>query len=228
MRATRRQPRRGQQRPGCPGDATSTSSNTIDRVTEQTSAAASTPQPDHYRLAKSVVPRRYDVELTPDLAAAAFTGTVSIAVDVDEPAPRITLNAIELDILSLHGRRCAGNLDVGARDRTNGHRPGTRRRPRGRDDRHRVRRHPQRQAARLLPQHVRRRRRQRARHRHDADAGDRLPAGVPVLGRAGVQGRVRDHVGHRPGTDGGVEQPRDRPRPPPRRQGRDPASATRW
>ena len=69
-------------------------------MTEQTSAAASTPQPDHYRLDKSVVPRRYDVELTPDLAAAAFTGTVSIAVDVDEPASKITLNAIELDILS--------------------------------------------------------------------------------------------------------------------------------
>ena len=33
--------------------------------------------------------------------------------------------------------------------------------------------------------------RRRARDRHDADAGDRLPAGVPVLGRAGVQGRVR-------------------------------------
>ena len=39
-----------------------------------------------------------------------------------------------------------------------------------------------------------RRRRHRAGHRHHADAGDRLPAGVPVLGRARLQGRVRDHA----------------------------------
>jgi puromycin-sensitive aminopeptidase len=54
---------------------------------------------DPYRLNKAVLPRRYEVELTPDLAAATFTGTVSIAVDVVDRASTITLNAIELDIL---------------------------------------------------------------------------------------------------------------------------------
>ena len=69
-------------------------------MTDTTTPAVNHPQPDRYRLDRSVVPRRYDVELAPDLAAATFTGTVSIAVDVDQPAPNITLNAIELDILA--------------------------------------------------------------------------------------------------------------------------------
>ena len=75
------------------------STNTIDRVTDTTTDAVNNSQPDRYRLGKAVVPRRYDVELTPDLAAATFTGTVSIAVDVLEATPNITLNAIELDIV---------------------------------------------------------------------------------------------------------------------------------
>jgi aminopeptidase N len=53
---------------------------------------------DPYRLIKAVLPRRYEVELTPDLAAATFTGAVSIAVDVVEEVASITLNAVELDI----------------------------------------------------------------------------------------------------------------------------------
>ncbi len=40
--------------------------------------------------------------------------------------------------------------------------------------------------------------RDRAGHRDHSDAGHRLPAGVPVLGRARVQGRVRDHARDRP------------------------------
>jgi puromycin-sensitive aminopeptidase len=54
---------------------------------------------DPYRLSKAVVPRRYEVELAPDLAAATFTGSVSIAVDVIEESAAVTLNAVELDIL---------------------------------------------------------------------------------------------------------------------------------
>jgi puromycin-sensitive aminopeptidase len=54
---------------------------------------------DPYRLSKAVIPRRYEVELTPDLAAATFTGSASIAVDVAEESPTVTLNAIELEIL---------------------------------------------------------------------------------------------------------------------------------
>ena len=53
---------------------------------------------DPYRLDHAVVPRRYEVELTPDLGAATFAGRVRIEVDVVDPTARITLNAIELAV----------------------------------------------------------------------------------------------------------------------------------
>jgi puromycin-sensitive aminopeptidase len=69
---------------------------------------------DRYRLDKSVLPRRYDVELTPNLESATFTGSVSITVDVVEPAEQITLNAIELEIASctVAGAPATSTLDA--------------------------------------------------------------------------------------------------------------------
>ena len=49
---------------------------------------------------------------------------------------------------------------------------------------HRVHRPAQRQAARLLPQHLHRRPGRRAGHRHHPVRGHRRPAGLPLLGRA--------------------------------------------
>ena len=54
-----------------------------------------------YRLPRTVLPRRYDVSLVPDLAAATFTGTVRITADVVESVGSIVLNAIELGIDSV-------------------------------------------------------------------------------------------------------------------------------
>jgi puromycin-sensitive aminopeptidase len=53
---------------------------------------------DPYRLPQTVVPQRYDLRLEPDLATSAFTGEVTIAILVKEPASEIVLNAIELEI----------------------------------------------------------------------------------------------------------------------------------
>lgn len=53
---------------------------------------------DPHRLPHDVVPRRYAVELEPDLAAATFSGTVNIDVEVLEPTATVVLNAIELEI----------------------------------------------------------------------------------------------------------------------------------
>ena len=44
------------------------------------------------------MPRRYEIELEPDLAAATFRGRVRIDVRTDADAPEFVLNAIELDI----------------------------------------------------------------------------------------------------------------------------------
>ena len=54
--------------------------------------------PTTYRLPYTVVPSRYRLTLVPDLAAATFTGEVSIDVTVAEPVTDIVLNAAELTI----------------------------------------------------------------------------------------------------------------------------------
>ncbi len=51
-----------------------------------------------YRLPRTVVPSRYDIEITPDLDGASFSGSVGIDVDVIEATAAVVLNAIELGI----------------------------------------------------------------------------------------------------------------------------------
>lgn len=47
-----------------------------------------------------MAPVRYDLELSPDLSAATFTGRVRIELNVLEPTRQLVLNAAELEILS--------------------------------------------------------------------------------------------------------------------------------
>ncbi|QYG93863.1 M1 family metallopeptidase [Iamia sp. SCSIO 61187] len=51
-----------------------------------------------HRLPRTVLPRRYDLRLAPDLEAATFAGTVAIEVEVQEPTAEVVLNAIELEV----------------------------------------------------------------------------------------------------------------------------------
>jgi puromycin-sensitive aminopeptidase len=51
-----------------------------------------------HRLPRSVVPHRYDLTLEPDLAAATFTGSEAVAVEVVEPTAEVVLNALDLEI----------------------------------------------------------------------------------------------------------------------------------
>ena len=53
---------------------------------------------DPYRLPRDVVPRHYRIRIEPDLEGATFTGSQVVTVEVIEPADRVVLNAIELDI----------------------------------------------------------------------------------------------------------------------------------
>jgi aminopeptidase N len=53
------------------------------------------------RLSQAVRPEHYTLTLTPDLKAATFTGIESIDVNLAEPADRITLNAVALDLKSV-------------------------------------------------------------------------------------------------------------------------------
>ena len=66
--------------------------------------------------------------------------------------------------------------------------------------------HPQRQTARFLPQHVHGPPGcQAAHHCHDPVRGHRRPPGLPLLGRAGVQGGLRCHAGSRFRSPGGLQ-----------------------
>jgi puromycin-sensitive aminopeptidase len=57
-----------------------------------------TTEPDPHRLPRTVLPRRYDLTLTPDLDAATFTGAVDIEVEVLQDTLSVVLYAIELDV----------------------------------------------------------------------------------------------------------------------------------
>lgn len=68
--------------------------------------------PGEYRLPRSVVPRRYDLRLAPDLEASEFTGSVTIAVDVVEDVEEIVLNCAELDIGEAIVESAAGRFEA--------------------------------------------------------------------------------------------------------------------
>ncbi|HET6811532.1 MAG TPA: M1 family metallopeptidase [Acidimicrobiales bacterium] len=58
------------------------------------------PETPSYRLPRSVVPERYDLEISPDLGTARFAGRESVTLDVLEPVTEVVLNAAELEIAS--------------------------------------------------------------------------------------------------------------------------------
>ncbi len=56
---------------------------------------------DAERLSKTVVPEHYELELTPDLKNATFTGVEQIDVVLKEPSKTITLNSAEIEFKSV-------------------------------------------------------------------------------------------------------------------------------
>ena len=53
------------------------------------------------RLPRIVFPVRYDLTITPDLAAETFAGDVTIAVTVEQPVTSIVLNSVDIDFDSV-------------------------------------------------------------------------------------------------------------------------------
>jgi puromycin-sensitive aminopeptidase len=52
----------------------------------------------HFRLPRTVLPRRYRLSVAPDLGAARFEGTAVVEVDIAQPVTEIVCNAAELDV----------------------------------------------------------------------------------------------------------------------------------
>jgi hypothetical protein len=133
---------------------------------------------DRYRLPRSVVPSHYDLVLEPDLDAATFAGTVEVDVEMVEPVDEIVLNALDIEITTArlvgpNGTTLSGSVDYDTdteRAMLNDKLAGFYRSTFTDDD--------------GVEQH----------HRHHPVRGDRRPPGVPVLGRARLQGRLRGHA----------------------------------
>lgn len=68
------------------------------------------------RLPRTVVPRRYDIQIEPDLASSTFVGEETIHVTVCETTAEIVLNAADLTIRSAaiegDGRRLTGSVTM--------------------------------------------------------------------------------------------------------------------
>jgi puromycin-sensitive aminopeptidase len=71
-----------------------------------------------YRLPRTVLPRRYELTMEPDLDAATFVGEEAVAVEVNERVTEVVFNAKELEIdeawVVVAGQRveCAVSLDA--------------------------------------------------------------------------------------------------------------------
>ena len=163
---------------------------------------------DPYRLPRSVVPSRYDLRLEPDLTTLTFRGEETIAVTVDEPPSARSSSTPS------SSRSTRPVVVDGSRPPAAGHRHARR------GDRAlpaRLRRAARRRGparcdspfAGTLNDKLRgfyrsglqgRRRGVTRTTGGHAVRGHRRPPRLPLLGRAGLQGRLRHHAGHRPGA----------------------------
>jgi puromycin-sensitive aminopeptidase len=65
-----------------------------------------------YRLPRTVVPRRYDLVIEPDLDAATFAGSETVALEIEEPVDEIVLNAVDLEVGPGRVEGPGGTLEV--------------------------------------------------------------------------------------------------------------------
>ena len=66
---------------------------------------------DEHRLTREVVPRNYDLTLSPNLSTFTFDGKVVIEVDVLEPTSTVTMHAREIDGVSARVWKCGQTKD---------------------------------------------------------------------------------------------------------------------
>jgi puromycin-sensitive aminopeptidase len=70
----------------------------VPELIPQTEVDVPDPSANPHRLPRTVVPRRYDLTLEPDLEGATFAGHETIAVEVATETSEVVLNAVEIEI----------------------------------------------------------------------------------------------------------------------------------
>ena len=60
------------------------------------------------RLPTKVIPKHYNLHITPDLVALTFQGRVSVDVTVREPTDRIVLNSVDIKVSLCRYKGAAG------------------------------------------------------------------------------------------------------------------------
>ena len=68
------------------------------------------PEQKTYRLPTSVFPERYEIKLTPDLAAATFAGEEKVFVQVIEPVRQVVVNAADLEFQAVSIKEPGGKV----------------------------------------------------------------------------------------------------------------------
>ena len=66
----------------------------------------------NHRLPRDVLPRRYDLEMRPDLEAGTFSGSVSIRVEVKEESSGVVLNSVGLSVSRATITDATGSRDM--------------------------------------------------------------------------------------------------------------------
>lgn len=62
------------------------------------------------RLSKNIIPEHYEIELSPDLEAKTFSGSVVILLSIEKPTKRITLHSKELEIYDVSVQKKEGTF----------------------------------------------------------------------------------------------------------------------
>jgi puromycin-sensitive aminopeptidase len=76
---------------------------------------------DGYRLSQTIVPQRYDIHLSPDLENSTFAGEETITVQCEGATDTVTLNSLELEILSVSAEAPDGTESAGSAEIDAGH-----------------------------------------------------------------------------------------------------------
>ena len=72
------------------------------------------PEQKPYRLPANIIPERYEIKLTPDLAGATFAGEQKVFVQVLDPVRQIVVNAAELQFQAVAIRGPSGKVISGS------------------------------------------------------------------------------------------------------------------